>query len=117
VSSVLPGKAQAFYSSVAWCYFRLDTCEIDRTRPTRQSFADLMKKQAKKSRPLTIRLPGFQVEGEVGLGDVIKRATSAFGFAPCAGCERRARRLNNLVVFSGRHGLHFRSTDQFPPDA
>lgn len=62
-----------------------------------------MKKWAKKSRPLTVRLPGFQVEHEVGLGDVIKRATSAVGITPCAGCEKRAAWLNSMVMFSGRH--------------
>lgn len=47
-----------------------------------------------------IRLPGFLVEKEIGLGDVIKRATSSFGIAPCAGCERRAASLNEWMVFS-----------------
>ncbi len=37
-----------------------------------------------------VKLPGFLVRGEVGLGDVIKRLTSAFGIKPSVGCERRA---------------------------
>jgi len=35
--------------------------------------------------PHRVRLPGFLVEQEIGLGDVIKRATSAIGIRPCAG--------------------------------
>jgi hypothetical protein len=50
-----------------------------------------------------VRLPGFLVEGETGLGDVIKRATSAVGIQPCAGCERRAAALNRWVVFTNWH--------------
>jgi len=50
--------------------------------------------------PRRIRLPGFVVDEEVGLGDVIKRATAAIGIKPCGGCERRATRLNRWIVFS-----------------
>jgi hypothetical protein len=49
-----------------------------------------------------IRLPGFITEREVGLGDVIKRATSTFGIKPCGGCLRRADKLNSWLKFSGR---------------
>ncbi len=51
--------------------------------------------------PHRVRLPGFLVEEEIGLGDVIKRATSAVGIRPCSGCERRAAALNRWLVFSG----------------
>ncbi|MHC4176271.1 MAG: hypothetical protein ACYSWU_02125 [Planctomycetota bacterium] len=47
----------------------------------------------------TIRLPGFIVQEEVGLGDVIKRITYAFGIKPCAGCEGRAAALNRWMTF------------------
>jgi hypothetical protein len=47
-----------------------------------------------------VRLPGFLLEKEVGLGDVIKRATYAIGIKPCRGCERRAETLNNWVRFT-----------------
>ena len=47
-----------------------------------------------------VRLPGFVADHEVGLGDVIKRATSAVGIQPCGGCEERARRLNQWLVFA-----------------
>jgi len=55
--------------------------------------------------PLRIRLPRFLIEDEddevdeVGLGDVIKRATRAVGVAPCGGCQRRAAWLNRRVSF------------------
>jgi hypothetical protein len=58
-----------------------------------------MKKENKK-KSLNIRLPGFFAGDEIGLGDVIKRATSAIGIVPCGGCERRAAVLNRLVVFN-----------------
>jgi hypothetical protein len=45
------------------------------------------------------RLPGFTAK-EVGLGDIIKHTTSAFGIRPCVGCERRAAALNRWVVFT-----------------
>jgi hypothetical protein len=47
-----------------------------------------------------IRLPGFLIEKEIGLGDVIKRATSSVGIRPCADCERRAAVLNRWMTFS-----------------
>jgi hypothetical protein len=52
--------------------------------------------------PYRVRLPGFLTEEEVGLGDVIKRATSSVGVKPCGGCERRAAALNRWLVFSGQ---------------
>lgn len=50
----------------------------------------------------SVRLPGFIVDTEVGLGDVIKRVTYAVGMQPCAGCEKRAGTLNRWLRFSGR---------------
>jgi hypothetical protein len=46
-----------------------------------------------------VRLPGFLVEEEIGLGDVIKRVTYALGVAPCSGCEKRAASLNRWMTF------------------
>ena len=60
-------------------------------------------KETRERRPYRVRLPGFVTEKEVGLGDVIKRATNAIGIGPCAGCERRAAALNRWFVFTGRH--------------
>jgi hypothetical protein len=53
-------------------------------------------------RPYRVRLPGFVSEREVGLGDVIKHATSLVGIRPCGGCGRRAERLNSWVSFAPR---------------
>jgi hypothetical protein len=47
-----------------------------------------------------VRLPGFLVEEEIGLGDVIKRTTYAMGIKPCAGCEKRAASLNRWMTFT-----------------
>jgi len=49
-----------------------------------------------------LALPGFVPSEPVGLGDVIKRATTAVGIRPCGGCERRAERLNRLAIASPR---------------
>jgi len=51
---------------------------------------------------LRVRLPGFIGDEEIGLGDVIKRATSYIGMKPCGGCEGRAGALNRWVVFTRR---------------
>ena len=50
-----------------------------------------------------VRLPGFVRDEDIGLGDVIKRATYAIGIKPCGGCQRRAKQLNRWMVFSGKH--------------
>ena len=47
-----------------------------------------------------IRLPGFLVEEEIGLGDVVKKATYAMGIKPCGGCQQRADALNRWMSFS-----------------
>ena len=52
--------------------------------------------------PYRVRLPGFVSERDVGLGDVIKRATASVGIKACGGCARRAAMLNHRLVFSGR---------------
>jgi hypothetical protein len=55
-----------------------------------------------KRQPRVVRLPVFVSDEPLGLGDVVKRATSAVGVKPCGGCGRRAARLNRRVVFTGR---------------
>jgi hypothetical protein len=50
--------------------------------------------------PHRVRLPGFLIEEEVGLGDVIKRATYAVGIQPCGGCQKRAAALNRWMTFT-----------------
>ena len=54
-----------------------------------------------EGRPYRMRLPGFISEEDIGLGDVIKRVTTAAGIKPCGGCQRRAAVLNRWLVFSG----------------
>ena len=49
--------------------------------------------------PHRIRLPGF-VSDDLGLGDVVKRGTTALGIKPCGGCERRAAALNRWLVLT-----------------
>jgi hypothetical protein len=53
--------------------------------------------------PYRVRLPGFVADHEIGLGDVIKHATSYVGIKPCGGCEGRAAALNRRFVFSPWH--------------
>ena len=50
--------------------------------------------------PYRVRLPGFLIEEEIGLGDAIKRVTYAMGIKPCGGCEKRAAALNRWMHFS-----------------
>jgi hypothetical protein len=52
--------------------------------------------------PYRVRLPGFISEEDIGLGDIIKHATSAVGIQPCGGCTKRAAMLNRWFVFSGK---------------
>jgi hypothetical protein len=47
-----------------------------------------------------VRLPGFVIEEEIGLGAMIERVTYAVGIKPCSGCEKRAAALNRWMTFS-----------------
>jgi hypothetical protein len=47
-----------------------------------------------------VRLPGFLIDEEIGLGDAMKRVTYAMGIKPCSGCEKRAAALNRWMHFS-----------------
>jgi hypothetical protein len=49
-----------------------------------------------------LRIPGFVNDNDIGLGDVVKRATQTVGIAPCGRCGERARRLNHWLTFTGR---------------
>ena len=55
---------------------------------------------AAERQPHRVRLPGFLIEEEIGLGDLIKKTTYAMGVKPCRGCERRATALNRRMTFS-----------------
>jgi hypothetical protein len=50
--------------------------------------------------PHRVRLPGFLIDEEIGLGDAIKRATYTIGIKPCGGCEKRAAGLNRWMHLS-----------------
>lgn len=50
--------------------------------------------------PRKIALPGFILDQNIGLGDVISRATSAFGIEGCNSCNQRAQKLNSWLVFT-----------------
>ncbi|MEK9141901.1 MAG: hypothetical protein AAB308_12690 [Nitrospirota bacterium] len=51
--------------------------------------------------PHRVRLPGFLSDDEeIGLGDVVKRATSYMGIKPCGGCQQRVAALNRWMVFT-----------------
>src|SRR5208283_3615673 len=50
------------------------------------------------NQPHRLSLPRFLVKHDIGLGDLIKRFTSALGIKPCVGCERRAAALNRWLV-------------------
>jgi peroxiredoxin len=54
--------------------------------------------------PHRLSLPRFLVEHDIGLGDLIKRLTSALRIKTCVGCERRAAALNRWLVLSGITG-------------
>lgn len=51
-------------------------------------------------KPHRVRLPGFVKDEDIGLGDVIKRATSIVGVRPCGSCAERAGRMNSWMVFT-----------------
>ncbi len=57
---------------------------------------------AHAGRPFRVQLPGFVIKEEVGLGDLIKSATSVAGIRPCGGCSRRASALNGRIVLAPR---------------
>jgi hypothetical protein len=63
----------------------------DATTPTEEQASE---------RPYRVRMPRFVKDEQVGLGDVITRATYAVGIRPCGGCGRRAAALNRWMVFT-----------------
>lgn len=50
--------------------------------------------------PYRVRLPGFIIDEEIGLGDAVTRVTYGMGIQPCGGCKRRAVALNRWMVFT-----------------
>jgi hypothetical protein len=61
----------------------------------------------------TIVLPTFLLDHEVGLGQLLKRATSSVGARPCVLCEQRAARLDQWLRFvPGARGRSSRPGDR-----
>ncbi len=60
------------------------------------------KKLAERDRhpPYRVRLPGFRIDEEMGLGDAVKRIAYTMGIKPCGGCEKRAAALTRWMHFS-----------------
>jgi hypothetical protein len=56
--------------------------------------------QKSRQAPHRVRLPGFLIDEEIGLGEAIKRVTYAVGIKPCGGCQKRAEALNRWMHFS-----------------
>ena len=50
-------------------------------------------------KPVTVRLPAFVSDQDIGLGDALKRVTGRLGIRSCSGCERRAAVLNQWITF------------------
>jgi hypothetical protein len=54
----------------------------------------------KEPQPVRVRLPGFLIDKEIGLGDAIRRLTSSVGMRHCGQCARRAAALNRWIRFT-----------------
>jgi hypothetical protein len=50
----------------------------------------------------SLGLAPYRIEDQIGLGDIVKRATGAMGIQPCQKCHERAARLNQWVSITGR---------------
>lgn len=50
--------------------------------------------------PHKLRLPGFLIEEEIGLGDFFKKTTYIMGIKSCGGCEKRAAAMNRWMTFT-----------------
>ena len=70
------------------------------TNPDSESLAPSDTERAADRPTHVVRLPGFLIKEEVGLGDVVKKATYALGVAPCGACQQRAAALNRWMTFS-----------------
>ena len=50
--------------------------------------------------PHRVKLPGFLIDEEIGLGDAIKKITYIMGIRPCDGGLKRAAKLNRWMRFT-----------------
>ena len=53
-------------------------------------------------KPLTVRVPRFVADSEIGLGEAIRRVTATAGVKACGGCIRRARALDRRFTLAPR---------------
>jgi hypothetical protein len=67
---------------------------------TNRSSTDRQGQSQQTRDPYHVRLPVFIHDRDVGIGDIITRATSIAGISPCGGCVRRAAALNKWIVLS-----------------
>jgi len=98
------GRTDAPFASGADQVLSLAQAIVDEHAARSQSEALQSKAPAPAGQKATrhrVKLPGFLVRREVGLGDVVKGVTSSIGIKPCVGCERRAAVLNRWLSFSG----------------
>jgi hypothetical protein len=61
---------------------------------------EFAQREKARSEPFRVRLPGFIVSEDIGLGDVAKAVTSYIGIPPCQDCQQRAAALNHRFVFT-----------------
>jgi hypothetical protein len=66
----------------------------------KQERSEQEKVERSERQPHRVRLPGFLINEEIGLGDAIKRVTYAMGIKPCGGCKKRAAALNRWARFT-----------------
>lgn len=50
--------------------------------------------------PQPIRIPVPMLKQSIGLGQTVKRMTSALGIRTCGGCQRRAQALDRRIVLT-----------------
>jgi hypothetical protein len=62
--------------------------------------SQLPEKPSSARDPHRVRLPGFLIDEEIGLGDLIKKTTYAMGIKSCGGCDQRATTLNRWMTFT-----------------
>jgi hypothetical protein len=67
-----------------------------------QSMKEPIPETAKAKNHFIVRLPGFILSEDIGLGDIVKRVTYKMGINACDPCEKRASSLNKWLVFSSK---------------
>lgn len=63
--------------------------------------SDTSEPEGTAKRRIVVRLPGFMLKGEVGLGDVVSKAAQLAGAEPCDDCKRRGDAMNRRLIFRG----------------